>query len=157
MGLLFLAACTRQKQPPSAPEQTPWESHIALSPAGTNQTVLQKTFSLTTSASFPFEIPPHAVRPHLHGIFESFARDARGQSDEAANLDFLVLTQDQYDDFSHGRPGEALFSAEASHNQAINFDLPASLDHSVKYYLVFRSSTDSGPKKVVEANFRVDF
>jgi hypothetical protein len=45
---------------------------------------------------------------------------------------------------------------EASHNETVNFGLPASMDQTVKYYLVFRSSSGEG-KKTVEANFKVDF
>jgi len=97
------------------------------------------------------------VQPHLHGIFESFIGQVHGGSDETANLDFLVLNEEQYSDFAGGRPGEALFSVEASHNQSVNYDLPASLERPVKYYLVFRSAASGGGKKVVEANFQVDF
>jgi len=154
--ILFVAAACQKKQA-SSEQLSPIDRASPSSPVETTQTVLRKTFALKTSATFPFEIPPHAVQPHLHGIFQSFVSDVRGQSDEAANLDLLVLNQDQYDEFSHGRSGEALFSVEASHNQAINFDLPASLDRSVKYYLIFRSLSGGGPKKVVEADFRVDF
>jgi hypothetical protein len=152
---LSLAAISCQKA--ATPEPISKLEHVAPSPVGTTQIVLEKTFPLKTSATFPFEIPAHAVRPHLHGIFESFVGQLHGGSDEAADLDFLVLNQSQYDDFAKGRPGEALFSVESSHNQAVNFDLPASLDQPVKYYLVFRSTASGGPKKVVEANFRVDF
>jgi hypothetical protein len=152
VAFLFAAtSCEKPSKPVAAFE------HVAPSPVGTTQTVLQKTFPLKTSATFPFEIPAHAVRPHLHGIFESFVGQLREGSDETADLDFLVLNEEQYSDFAKGRPGEALFSVESSHNQAVNFDLPASLDQPVKYYLIFRSSTNGKIKKVVEANFRVDF
>jgi len=154
LSLLVAAAC--QKKQAASTEALPVSERATPStPVGTTQNVLQKTFTLKTSATFPFEIPAHAVQPHLHGIFQSFVRDAKAQSDEAANLDFLVLNQEQYDEFSNGREGEALFSVEASHNQDVNFDLPPSLDQPVKYYLVFRSAP--GAKKVVEATFRVDF
>jgi hypothetical protein len=157
-ALLFLAAaCQKTKQVPPEQPLSSLDRATPLTPVGTSQAILEKTFVLTTSKSFPFTIPPHAVAPHLHGIFESFVRDLRGASDDAANLDFLVLTEDQYGEFSHGRPSEALFSVSASHNQAVNFDLPASLDQPVKYYLIFRGAPGSDPKKVVEANFRVDF
>jgi hypothetical protein len=159
MGCLFLStavACQKKQPVVTVREDLPTRERAAPStPVGSTQTVLQKTFTLKASATFPFEIPAHAVQPHLHGIFQSFVRDAKGQSDEAANLDFLVLNQEQYDKFSHGSEGEALFSVEASHHQDVNFDLPASLDQPVKYYLVFRSAP--GAKKVVEANFRLDF
>jgi hypothetical protein len=154
-ALLFAAASCQKPAP--APAPVAHVDHVARSPVDTTQTVLQKTFPLKTSATFPFDIPAHATRPHLHGIYQSFVGQVHGGSDETANLDFLVLNEAQYADYAGGHSGEALFSVEASHNQAVNFDLPASLDQPVKYYLVFRSTATSGTKKVVEANFRVDF
>jgi hypothetical protein len=153
--LLLGASSCEQKA--AAPTQAPAHyDHVAPSPVGTDQNVLQKTFTLKTSVVFPFEIPAHAVRPHLHGLFASFIGDVHGESNGASNLDFLVLNEDQYADFQTGRPSEALFSVEASHNQAVNFDLPASMAQPVKYYLVFRSSSGEA-KRTVEANFKVDF
>jgi hypothetical protein len=49
-----------------------------------------------------------------------------------------------------------LMSVEASHDQEVNFDLPASSDQPVKYYLVFRNASGGG-SKVVHASFQVDF
>jgi len=153
--LLGSVACTKE---PSAPAQTPFPSdRVAPSPVGTNQTVLQKTFTLKGTATFPFEIPAHAAQPHLHGSFQSFVRDVHGGSDETANIDFLVLNEEQQAAFASNRPSEALFSVEESHNQEINCDLPASMNQPVKYYLVFRSSDGSKGSRVVEAGFRVDF
>ena len=81
---------------------------------------------------------------------------AHGASDDNANIDFLIMNEEQQSDFAANRPGEALFSVEASHNQAVNFDLPASMNQPVKYYLVFRNpQTKVG--KIVEANMQVDF
>jgi hypothetical protein len=155
-GMLSVTtACTKQ---PSAPAVSVSPSdHVAPSPVGTSQTILQKTFAVKTSTTFPFEIPAHAVRPHLHGIYQSFVGAVHGATDDSANLDFLIVNQEQYADLLANRPSEALFSIEASHNQAVNFDLPASMNQPVKYYLVFRSPSGSGARKVVEANFRVDF
>jgi hypothetical protein len=156
VALLFLAASSCEQKAAAPAPTVSHSEHIAPSPVGTDQNVLQKTFALKTSVVFPFEIPAHAVRPHLHGLYASFVGDVHGDSSGAANLDFLVLNEDQYGDFQHNRPSEALFSVESSHNQAVNFDLPASMDQPVKYYLVFRSSSGEA-KKVVEANFKVDF
>jgi hypothetical protein len=39
----------------------------------------------------------------------------------------------------------------------VNFDLPASMEQPVKYYLIFRNTQDSKSNKVVRAQFRVDF
>jgi hypothetical protein len=154
---LALASTACQTKKPPAEEILSARDRVAPSPVGTSQTVLHKTFSVKSSVTFPFEIPPHAVRPHLHGIFESFVREVHGASDETANVDFLIVNADQYADLASNRSGEALFSVDASHNQSVNLDLPASLDQPVKYYLVFRSATGKGPAKVVEADFHVDF
>lgn len=164
-AVLCLGASSCEQQKAAAPAPVPVAEsapapihydHAAPSPAPTDLSVVQKTFTLKTSAVFPFEIPAHSIRPHLHGLYTSFVGDVHGESGSAANLDFLVLNEDQYEDFQKGRPSEALFSVEASHNQAVNFDLPASMEQAVKYYVVFRSSSGVA-KKTVEANFKVDF
>ena len=145
--------CTKE-QP--APAKTVAHSERIVSLAGTTQTVLQKTFSVKTSASFPFEIPAHAIQPHLHGIFQSFVGQLHGASDSTANIDLLILNSEQADSAGNGA-GDALFSVEASHNQAVNFDLPPSYNQPVTYYLVFRNSGSSKVSKLVNASFRVDF
>ena len=153
--LLVDEACTKEATPPVrtiAPSD-----RVRPSPVGTTQTVLQKTFNLKFSETFPFEIPAHAVQPHLHGIFESFVGHIHGASDDSANIDFLILNEEQQADSAGGRASEALFSIEGSHNQAVNFDLPPSMNQSVKYYLVFRNPDRGKGGRVVEANFRVDF
>lgn len=156
MFLLAAVACNAPPPPPPARSVVP-SDHVAPSPVGTTLTVLQKTFSLKTSVTFPFEIPAHASQPHLHGIFQSFVGQVHGTSDETANIDFLILNEDQNAAFASNRPSEAVFSVEDSHNQAVNFDLAASMGKPVKYYLVFRNPDGSKSSKVVEANFRIDF
>ncbi len=152
----FVTAC-QSKKPPSDEVVAPPMERVAASPSG-SQTILHKTFSLTTTASFPFEIPAHAVTPHLHGNYKSFVKQISADaSDDSANVDFLILKEDQYADFVHGHAGEALFSADASHDQDVDFSLPASQDQPQKYYLVFRSSPGGSARKIVQADFTVDF
>jgi hypothetical protein len=157
IAALVFSANACQKQKVTRVEETPASDHVNPSPAGTSQTIFQKTFTLKSSATFPFEIQAHAVRPHLHGIFESFVREMHGASDDMANVNFLILNTDQYGDLVGNRPSEALFSVEASHNQSVNVDLPASMDQPVKYYLIFRNIAGSSPSKVVRADFHVDY
>ena len=152
--LLAQAACTKEA-PPQPVSSAAASEHVTPSPVGTTQVVLEKTFTLKVSATFPFEIPAHASQPHLHGIFEAFVGQLHGASDDTANIDFLIMNEEQQSNLASDRPSETLFSAEASHNQAVNFDLPASMNRPVKYYLVFRNPGKGS--KVVEANFRVDF
>jgi hypothetical protein len=156
LGLLLVAAACTNAAPPPVQTSVP-SDHVAPSPVGTTQNVLQKTFALKSSAIFPFEIPAHAAQPHLHGIFQAFLGQLHGASDDAANIDFLLLNEQQHTDLAGNRLGDALFSIEASHNQAVNFDLPPSLNQPVKYYLVFRNPEGGKASRVVEANFRVDF
>jgi len=157
LGALLLLDLACEKHEPAPVSTILPSERVAPSPVGTSQTVLQKTFPLKATEMFPFEIPAHAAMPHLHGIFESFAGQAKGPSDDSANIDFLILNEDQQVEFAGNRPSEALFTVEGSHNQAVNYDLPATMDRPMEYYLVFRNPGGKKSSKVVEANFRVDF
>jgi hypothetical protein len=149
-------ACTKA-DPPKPEHVVAPSDHVAPALEATSETVLQKTFDLKDSVVVPFEIPAHAVQPHLHGAFASFAGRAHGASDASADIDFLILNDDQHSQFADGQASDSMFSVEASHNQAVNFDLPPAMSRPVKYYLVFRNSSGGKAHKVVEASFRVDF
>jgi hypothetical protein len=130
---------------------------IAPSPVGTSGVILHKTFSVATAATFSFLIPAHAATPQLHGRYQSFIRQAGNQSsEEAADIAFLLMSEEQHADFLSGQPADVLFSVEASHDQGVNFGLPASQNHPAKFYLMFRNSPSAG-KKIVQADFTVDF
>ncbi len=156
--LLWAGAGCSKQDAPRANMTTPLDRAVPSSTGPTQAlVVLEKTFSLKSSATFPFEIPSHASRPHLHGIFQSFTGRAGGASDDAANIEFVILNEEQQANAAGDRPSDALFAVEASHNQAVNFDLPPSMNQPVKYYLVFHNAQGSKSNKVVEASFRVDF
>ena len=132
--------------------------HIAESPVGTNAVIVSKTFAVSAPAKFSFEIPPHAASPQLHGTFRSFVRQAGIQSsDESADVDLLLMNGEQYADFLRGQPADTVYSVDSSHDQDVSFGLPSTLDRPAQYYLVFRNSTSSAPKKLVQADFKVDF
>ena len=133
------------------------EDHVEDSPVGTSNRLLQKTFPLARVAHFPFEIPPHAAMPRFHGTFRSFVKQEGTFNNDSANVDVLLMTDAQYAEFSAGRESESLLVVEASHYQDINFDLSPTQNHSAKYHLVFRSVPGGAPKKVVQADFAVDF
>jgi hypothetical protein len=155
---IFLCAATACAKKEVAPTSRTVPSNLVTHQnAETTLSVLAKTFTLKSSETFPFEIPSHSSRPHLHGIFQAFAGHAHGPSDDSANIDFVILNEEQRSEADANRPSEALFSVEASHNQSVNFDLPPSINQPVKYYLVFHNAPGSKSNKVVEANFRVDF
>jgi hypothetical protein len=153
-------AKTAQAQAPEdRPVPKPHPSdHIAESPVGTSSAIVRKTFAVSAQAKFSFEIPPHAASPQLHGTFRSFVRQAGLQSsDESADIDLLLMNGEQYADFQRGKPSDTVYSVDSSHDQDVSFGLPATLDHPVQYYLIFRNSSSSPAKKVVQADFQVDF
>jgi hypothetical protein len=130
---------------------------IAPSPVGTGGVILHKTFPVVSAANFAFEIPAHAATPHLRGHYQSFTRENGTQSaDDSTDIAFLLMNQDQYSDFINHRPAGALFSLDSSHNQDVNFSLPASQNQPAKFYLVFRNDLAQS-KKIVQADFTLDF
>ncbi len=158
LAILLLAelGCSKPaEKPPSLSESLSLPEHATAAQAIPTLAVLHKTFNLDKLETFPFEIPAHALQPHLHGVFESFAGKANGASDDTANISFLILNEEQNADLVSNQSSDTLFSVEASHNQAVNFDLPPTLNRPAKYYLAFRNSDSK--VKIVEASFRVDF
>jgi len=140
----------------------PWKAHandhIAPSPVGTGTAIVHKTFAVASTAQFLFEVPPHAASPQLHGTYHSFAKNSGVQSgDETGDIDLLLMNDQQYTDFLSGRPADVVYSVDSSHDQDVSLGLPATQDLPVRYYLVFRNSPSSPGKKVVQADFRVDF
>ena len=149
------ATSLRKPEPVRKPHPS---DHIAPSPVGTSSEIVRKTFALTSSAKFLFEVPAHAASPQLHGIYRSFAKDSGVQSsDESADVDLLLMNDQQYADYLSGHPADTVYSVDASHDQDVNFGLPATLDRPVQYYLIFRNSSAGTGKKVVQADFHVDF
>ena len=157
-ALVVATGACQKKKAPEEEEKLLAMDRVARSPVDTSQQILHKTFTVSSTVKFPFEIPAHAAIPHLRGNYRSFVKDPGVQSDDDnANIDFLILNEDQYADFVGGHAGEALFSADASHDQDINVSLPPSQDQPRKYYLVFRNSPGGAAKKLVQAQFTVDF
>ena len=132
--------------------------HIAPSPQGTSSAIVHKTFAVGSAAKFLFQVPPHAASPQLHGTYHSFVQGSDAQSsDDRGDIDFLLMNDQQYADFAQGHLGDAVYAVDSSHEQDVSFGLPATLDRPAQYYLVFRNSDSRTGKKVVQADFRVDF
>ncbi len=125
---------------------------VAESPVGTSSEILHKTFRVTGTMSLPFEVPARAANPQLRGNYSSSATQGAD-----ADVGFLVLNDRQYADFLAGHGGEAVFSADDAHAQEVNVSLPPAYDQPAKYYLVFRDNSPKSGKKVVKADFRIDF
>jgi hypothetical protein len=141
--------------------------HVADdSPVGTSRAILRQTFGVASLVDLQFEVPAHASNPQLRGTYRSFLKQTGSKPGGAdasdADVEFLVLNEKQYDDLLNGRAGEAVFSAENSHDQEVNAGLPPTRDQAVKYFLVFRNNRQEAGKRevgktIVQADFRVDF
>jgi hypothetical protein len=131
---------------------------LGRSPVGTSRALLNQTFAVNRIVDIPFELPAQAATPQLHGDFRALAQPQGKMANIAqdANLEFLVLSEKQYEDFLNERPAESLFSAEEAHDREVNVALPPTFGHRAGYHLVFRNNSPD-VKKVVQANFRLDF
>jgi hypothetical protein len=149
---------TENAEAPARPWKPHPSDHVGPSPVGTSAEIVHQTFAVTSTAKFPFEVPPHAASPQLHGSYHSVAKNSGAQSgDENGDIDLLLINEQQYADFLNGNPADVIYSVDSSHDQNVSLGLPATLDHPVRYYLVFRNSSSRAGKKVVQADFHVDF
>jgi hypothetical protein len=115
---------------------------------------LRATFPLKKSAQFTFVIPPHTVSPRLHGSFQSSLRHSASDDPKEAQIELMLLSAQQYDDFIHGRPGDSTFELQSS-SHTVDFLLPAAHDQPQEYHLVFRDPAER-PKLFVKAEFAVN-
>lgn len=155
----------REKPESAAEERVVYKphpsDHIVHSELSSKGVAVHQTLAVATDQTVSFEIPPHVMSPHLHGSYRSFLRQSGVRQagtqtgDATANVDFQLMNGEQYTDLAGGRPPSALFTVEGSHEQVVNFDLPPTMELPAKYYLVFHSSDRA--KKIVEADFKVDF
>ena len=131
--------------------------HVGGSVVGTSITVLKDKFRLAAVVDVPFDVPAHASMPQLHGTFRSFIQpNGKPSSDTQADVDFRLMNEEEFSQFVTGQPGDALFSADATHDQEVNASLPPTLNKPAKYHLVFVNASRA-TKKVIQPDFRIDF
>jgi hypothetical protein len=129
---------------------------VGGSVVGTSMPILHDKFHVSVIADLPFHVPPHAATPKLHGTFRSFVPvSGKPTNDTDADVEFQVLNDQEYSNFLGGKPSEALFAADATHDEEVNASLPPTLNQAVTYHMVFVNG--SRKKKVVQADFRLDF
>lgn len=131
--------------------------HVGGSVVGTTNKVLHQTFAVAGMVDLPFEVPAHAYSPQFHGSFRSFTQAGGKPTTSPGDVDFLLLNDHQYSALLAGRPDDAIFSADATHDQQADVNLPPTLSDSIKYHLIFRNISPKAGKKVVQADFQIDF
>jgi hypothetical protein len=111
------------------------------------------------SQKLPFDVPPHQLTPRLTGSFTSFMQGAGGAriSDESADVELMVMTDDQYDAYTHHRSAESLYAIDPSHDHGVSIALPATRENGAHYYAVFRRNSDAKTPLWVNADLSVVF
>lgn len=141
-----------------APARRVASDHVGGSVVGNSVRILNRSFRVRSTVQLAFEVPAHAATPRLRGSYESFVKQAdHEESDTDAEVEFLVLNEQQFADFLKQRAGEATFSAEDAHAQEVNTSLPPTLNQPEKYHLIFRNNSRGPEKKFVQADFRMEF
>jgi hypothetical protein len=120
---------------------------------------LHKTFQLKKNAQFSFVVPPHSTIPHLQGTFTAFLPKPGDEplSDDTTNVDFLLLSPDQYSEFTNGNMnGGALYSTGPTHSHEVDYSLSPTIEEPATYFVVFRNP-GGVPVKSVKADFSVTY
>ena len=128
---------------------------VGDSPVGTSNTVLHKSFVVASMVNWPFEVPAHAANPQLRGTYRAFLKVGNALSPDPADVELLLLSEQQYGELIAGHPGDVILSAPSS--QEVATSLPPTLDQPAKYHLVFRNHSGKAAKKVVRADLWIDF
>ncbi|HZQ24525.1 MAG TPA: hypothetical protein VFA89_17180 [Terriglobales bacterium] len=131
----------------------PGDQHATFMRPKTQQLRLHKTLVVNNSATMEFEVPPHVAIPRFSGTYQSFNKEG---GERPGSVDFLLLSEDQYQEYRHGGAGAALDSADQSSSHQSSVVLSPSFDAPQKYYIVFRNSAESAAK-LVKADFTASF
>lgn len=142
----------------AAPAQPVASDHVGGSVVGSSVRILNRTFRVRSAVQMAFVVPAHAATPRLRGSYESFFKQAGTQgSSTDAQIELLVLNEQQFADFLNKRSGEATFSAEDAHAQEVNTSLPPTVNQSGRYHLIFRNNSRGPERKFVQADFHMEF
>jgi hypothetical protein len=145
------------------PEEAPAEllpvDHPVYLKSAEPRTLLQKVFPVNKYTQFAFVIPPHQGHARVHGDFQSFTkRDAPDStSDKSANVDLMLLNDQEFNEFRHGQMQSATQELDTAHNQIVDWSVPPSYDDPQQYHLVFSNSDAGAGTKYVKASFTVTF
>lgn len=131
--------------------------HVGDSVVGTTNKVLHQTFKVAGAVDVPFEVPAHAYSPQLRGSFRSSIQAGNTPTMAPGDVEFMLLSDSQYSDLKAGRPSDSVFSADATHDQEVNANLPPTLNQPVKYHLIFRNVSPKTGTRVVQAEFEMNF
>jgi hypothetical protein len=151
-GVLAGASASNAAEEPThspAPAVHPVLDHVAAAPSAGPGHFLHKRFSVATYHGFEFMVPVHSLHPRLHGTFKSHVPG----SNHGADVDVLLLNDQEFSDFVRGEEGTTTFSADASNGGEVDWALNSPMFQAQRYYLIFRSASAGLRSKVVDADF----
>lgn len=127
--------------------------HVGGSVVGSTIPILHKTFGVRSAAQLAFAVPAHAATPKVRGTYECSSKTTNAD----AALQLLVLNEHQYADFLHGRTGETTFSSEDAPAGEVTVSLPPTMNEAAIYHLVFCNHARGGGRKLIRADFSMEF
>ena len=135
----------------------PIDHPVSVEP-GKPKHLLHSVFSVNRRAQFAFLIPAHQSSARLHGTFRSFTkRNNPDSSDRSADVDLLLLNDEEFNQFQHGEPQSVTYELNSAHNQMVDWWVPATRAEAKTYHLVFINSADDIRLKFVHADFTLTF
>jgi hypothetical protein len=149
-----------QTKPEAAVRQEPLSiDHPVYIQPGKSKHLLHNIFSVNNHAQFAFLVPPHQDDTRLRGNFRSFTKrsDPDSTSDRTANVDLMLLNEQEFNEFLHGQPQSVTYELDPSHNQMVDWRVPTTYGESQTYHLVFSNSAGGTKTKFVEADFTLSF
>ena len=162
---LLLCACSKKES--SAAKDQPFDQAQPVLPGLLNRSpkvgpgppkhLLHRVFSLNDHTQFAFVVAPHQDSTTLHGTFRSFTKrsDPDSTCNQAADVDLMLLNEQQFSQFLHGPPQSITYELDPSHNQRVDWRVPATYGQPETYHLVFTNSAGGTKVKFVDADFSV--
>jgi hypothetical protein len=126
--------------------------HIVAAPAFAPARFLHKRFSVTKFEGFELFIPAHTFHPKVHGTFKSIAPGGGGR--EAAEINVLLLNEDEFGAFARGEDVTGRFSTEACVRGEVDWALNSPIE-AQRYYLIFNAASSRPRNKIVDADFTI--
>ncbi len=157
LDVLKKQAASSATKPAPPQEPLPIDHPISVDP-GKPKHFLHNVFSVNHRAQFAFLVPAHQGNARVRGTFRSFTkRNDPDSSDRNANVDVLLLNDEEFDQFLRGQPQSVTYELNSAHNQMVDWWIPATRADAKTYHLVFINSADNTKPKFVQADFTLTF
>ena len=153
-------AKSSQRKPEAALPQEPVQvDHPVFIEPVKPKHFLHNVFSVNHQAQFEFLVPPHQGNTRLRGSFRSFTKrsDPDSTSDGTADVELMLLNEQEFNEFLHGLPQSVTYELDPSHNQKVDWRVPTAYGESQTYHLVFSNPAGGTKIKFVDADFTVSF